>query len=348
MSLGFHNKFFKTFLTLFIFALLFSSCAKQGDSKNGQSKNKELFIYSPHPEDLIEYIVREFRQRTGIQVHVVQAGTGELIELIKNQENTEQFDVFWGGGVESLETIKDYFEPFIPNEEAVLNTTYTAGHKLWTPFSVLPTVIIYNKRLIPEELWPNSWDDLLGPIFKNRLIIADPEKSGSSYTILATMLYTKRTSHNNLFSGWNYVNNLLDQLGSEGIAASSSLVFSSVASGDFYAGVTFENYALSLQKTGSNVGYTYPKEGTSAIPDGVALLSNAKNTIEASEFINYVLSADVQKLLFARWQRRSVRTDIEILAPSIKESIIQYPINDAAKSKDIILEKWQTARRATK
>lgn len=305
-----------------------------------ERETRELVIYSPHPVEITEYIVREFRQRTGIRATVISAGTGELIDRMKSESQRDGADLFWGGGIESLETVTDYFERYESTEDSSIRREYKAAHGLWHPFSVLPTVIIYNEALVPADRIPRSWKDLLDPWFENRLIMADPEKSGSSYTILATMLLTMRESGTALFSGWDYVERLIRQLGESGLAQSSNLVYRSVASGDFYAGITFENYVLSLKKTGANVGFSYPEEGTSAIPDGIALLKTAPHADEAKEFIDFVLGHDVQTILPARWQRRSVRVDIEPQIVGGEQNFIHYPIKEAARDRESILERW--------
>ena len=78
--------------------------------------SSELVIFSPHPVDMTEYIVREFRQRTGIKVEVVTSGTGNLIAKLRNPTNTQKADLFWGGGIESLETITDLFQEYTSSE----------------------------------------------------------------------------------------------------------------------------------------------------------------------------------------------------------------------------------------
>ena len=88
---------------------------------------------------------------------------------------------------------------------------------------------------------------------------------------------------------------------------------------DFFAGITFENYALTLKKIGSNVGCRFPREGTSAVPDGIALVRGARREEEAKRFIDFALGKDVQTLLGARWERRSVRDDSDAAIPPAGE-----------------------------
>ena len=54
------------------------------------------------------------------------------------------------------------------------------------PFSILPTVIIYNQKLVPAHT-VTGWRDLIDPRWKGKIAFADPSASGSSYTALATL-----------------------------------------------------------------------------------------------------------------------------------------------------------------
>lgn len=311
-------------------------------AKNGsQSSQNDLIIYSPHPRDMTEYIVREFRQRTGINVTVITGGTGSLIEKLIDPSEQQNADIFWGGGIESLETVKEYFQEYISAEQSSIESAYLASHRLWSPFSVLPIVIIYNTKLVSESLIPDSWTSLLNPYFKDHLILANPEIAGSGFTILVTMLHTMAESAEGGAENWPFVRSLMEQLGHGGLVSSSTTVYNAVSEGEYFAGVTFENSVLSLITAGKNVGYRYPVEGTSAVPDGIALLKDAPHAAEAKRFIDFVLGRDVQSVLMTKWFRRSVRNDVPSYTPSLSElNIIQYPIADSAERRNQILSRW--------
>ncbi len=302
-----------------------------------------LVIYTPHPTEIAETITREFRQKTGIPILLVQEGTGELMSRLVSGE-APRADVFWGGGVESLEAAADYFEPYISEADPSIRTEVRSPGHRWNPFSVLPVVIVYNETLVPSERVPETWADLLDPWFENRIIMADPEKSGSAYTTLLTMLSVMAEPGEGTFGGWNYVNRLIAQLGPGGIASSSSLVYSSVASGDFFAGITFENYALALQKSGTNLRYCFPKEGTSAVPDGIALVKNAQNREEAEAFIDFALGKDVQTIMRVRWERRPIRPDADAKGSLPIPKTARYPVAEAARNREAILGRWRDSR----
>ncbi|PKL03963.1 MAG: iron ABC transporter substrate-binding protein, partial [Spirochaetae bacterium HGW-Spirochaetae-9] len=303
--------------------------------------SSDLVIFSPHPVDMTEYIVREFRQRTGIKVEVITGGTGNLITKLRNPATTQKADIFWGGGIESLETITDLFQEYTSSEQEAIENSYISSHRLWSPFSVLPVVIIYNTKLVARNLIPCSWSRLLDPYFRNHLLFANPVTTGSGFTSLVTMLRTMAEPGAPEGEGWPFVRSFMFQLGEAGLIASSTTVYKSVAEGAFFAGVTFENSALALKMAGKDIDFCYPAEGTSAVPDGIALIKDARHPDEAKRFIDFVLGRDVQSILMSKWYRRSVRTDIPSNQPNMADlNIIDYPIAESAAKRTQILDRW--------
>ena len=93
----------------------------------------------------------------------------------------------FGGGVESLESYQDLFAPYTCADADAILPQYRAKDDIWTPFSSLPLVFVYNPKLVgAEEI--TGWADLLRPELAGKIAFADPSVSGSSYTALVTML----------------------------------------------------------------------------------------------------------------------------------------------------------------
>mgnify|MGYP002479306783 FL=1 len=110
---------------LLIFALLLAGCGagsggsepqnggvSSGTSDDGSSggnakKKRTLTIYSPNAAEVNNPIVKEFQDRTGIEVQLISGGTGELLKRVQAEANKPLGDVFWAGGADSLEAYKD-------------------------------------------------------------------------------------------------------------------------------------------------------------------------------------------------------------------------------------------------
>ena len=90
---------------------------------------------------------------------------------------------------------------------------------------------------------------------------------------------------------------------------------------------------------GEDLGMVYPREGTSAVPDGTAILKNAPHEKNAQLFLDFTVSEDVQQLLVDKCCRRSVRTDI---AQSEQIEEVPYDLTWSSEHQKEILEKWTT------
>ena len=77
-----------------------------------------LVVYTAHKEEVYQPIVEEFERRTGVWVQVVSGGTTELLERIAAEAEAPVADVMFGGGVESLESYRELFEPYACTDAA--------------------------------------------------------------------------------------------------------------------------------------------------------------------------------------------------------------------------------------
>ena len=316
--------------------LLLSGCAQGTDvSAFAPGEEERLVIYTSHKEEVYGPIIKEFQQRTGIWVEVVTGGSGELLERIAMEAEGGQpaCDLMFGGGVESLAAYEDCFEPCTPEGVENLRGVGLSEEGLWTPFSSLPLVLIYNTRLVSEgEL--TGWADLLDPRWKGRIAFADPTVSGSSYTAALTLFSCIEGD------AWDILAALVDNLDGGALPDSGDVV-ESVRSGSRYIGVTLEETAL--KQRSPELGIVYPAEGTSAVPDGCALIKGAKHAENARAFLDFVLGRDVQELLVSDLHRRSVRTDVhapEDLPSEAELGIIDYDVHWAGALKEEFIRRW--------
>lgn len=327
----------KRLLCLALMALLLLSGCAQGTDVSAFAPGEEerLVIYTSHKDEVYGPIIKEFQQRTGIWVEVVTGGSGELLERIAMEAEGGQpaCDLMFGGGVESLAAYEDCFEPCTPEGVENLRGVGLSEEGLWTPFSSLPLVLIYNTRLVSEgEL--TGWADLLDPRWKGRIAFADPTVSGSSYTAALTLFSCIEGDD------WDILAALVDNLDGGALPDSGDVV-ESVRSGSRYIGVTLEETAL--KQSSPELGIVYPAEGTSAVPDGCALIKGAKHAENARAFLDFVLGRDVQELLVSDLHRRSVRTDVhapEDLPSEAELGIIDYDVHWAGALKEEFIRRW--------
>jgi len=294
-----------------------------------------LTVYTSHKEEVYGPIVKEFEERTGIWVQVETGGTNELLLRIEEEADAPRCDVMFGGGVESLAAYAKRFEPYACADAALLKPELRSQDDRWTPFSSLPVVLVYNPRLVADgEL--TGWADLLADPYRGQIAFADPAVSGSAYTALMTMLTALGGDEEELLA------HFCEALGGQTLADSGD-VTQAVSSGACSVGVTLEQSAIKAIAEGANLALVFPKEGTSDLPDGSALVAGAPHPENARAFLDFVLGRDVQSLVAGKLARRTVRTDVadrEDLPSAAQPLFLEYDIARASEKKEAILLRW--------
>ena len=316
-------------------ALFLSACQKtERTTEYTPDESMRLTIYTSHKEEVYMPIVREFEERTGIWVDVITGGTNELLERIESQQDNVEADVMFGGGVESLKAYEHCFSPYVVGSSGSIREPHQAEDAVWTPFSALPVVLIYNTKLVsPDKI--TGWSSLSDPIFRGRIAFADPAISGSSFTALATQILAGNSMGKTLAT-------LAENLQGK-ILSSSGDVLYAVADGSYLVGITLEETALKYIAAGADLAMVYPEEGTSCVPDASAIVKGAPHSENAKKFLDFTVSYEVQQMLSESSYRRPVRSDIpagDSLLPLQDIVLVDYDIDWACKNRDVILSDW--------
>lgn len=294
-----------------------------------------LVVYTSHKEEVYRPIIKEFEARTGIWVELVVGGTNELLDHLVQEQEHPQADVMFGGGVDSLEAYASCFTPYFCRDWELLDPELRSPIGLWTPFSALPVVLIYNTKLVsPGQL--TAWSDLFSPAFQGRIAFCDPSVSGSSYTGLVTLLKAVGGDRDETLRRFavSLDGRQLD---------SSGAVLDSVADGTDLVGITLEETALKRVAEGAELGIVYPSDGTSCVPDGCALVKGAAHEENAQLFLDFISGLDVQRQMETSFSRRPIRKiqDLASTLPLMENiPLVDYDIPWASENHNKILMSW--------
>ena len=294
----------------------------------------EVVLYSSNPSELIDMVSKGFEEKTGITVSVVRLGTGEAMKRIAAEKEKPLCDVFWSGDVAVLENAKENFQPYRSPEAAGLPAGYIEKDSRWTACNAHVMVIMVNKALVREADMPKTWNDLFAPQWKGKVVMANPEKSGSAYA-QAYGIYK--------LYGMDGIQKLI---GNAKILDSSSLIYKGVAAGEYPLGVTMEYAAHRYIEGGDkNVGIIYPADGAFMAPEALGIVKNGPHPAEAKKFVDYLLSKKVVDEIFAKFSRRPARPDAADVAglPAVNKIPLlkSYDTMEANALEKEILKKWK-------
>ena len=224
----------------------------------------------------------------------------------------------------SPNTLESYYE---------IISRYQSREDLWTLFTRLPIVFIYNNKLVGKEDAPHSWKELFTDDWRGRIAFADPARSGSSCTMLETMLQVLDGDEDQVLKDFA---GALD--GS--LLESSGAVLEDVAAGRKMVGITLEETARKWIDRGADLTIVYPEEGTSALPDGCAVVKGARHRKNAELFLEFIVSDDTQRFAGEYLCRRTIREDLELETREPGGKLIRFDLELAVGRQKRILEKW--------
>ena len=182
---------------------------------------------------------------------------------------------------------------------------------------LISVVIIYNKNLVPAELAPQSWDDLMSEKWKGQIVMPDARRAGTSLP----WLYGLSEKY-----GWKFFQALRNN--EVKIKPTNRPTVQSVINGEVPIGITLDYMARNEIKKGAPLGIVYPKDGAVIIPSPIAITSVTKKLEAAQNFVDFVLSEDGQEILVRDGGFIPVRDDVQPpfnVSPAVTQTDI--PIN---------------------
>ncbi|WP_413473537.1 extracellular solute-binding protein [Streptococcus parauberis] len=281
--------------------------SKQGD-KGKSADSKKLVVYSPNSEGLINATIPAFEEKYGVQVELIQAGTGELFKKVESESSKPVADIVFGGSYTQYAGHPELFEKYVSKENKHVIKDYqnTTGYS--TPYTLDGSVLIVNPDLT-KGMKIKGYQDLLNTELKGKIATADPANSSSAFAQLTNML--QATGGYDKDASWKYVKDLFTLVDGK-INSSSSAVYKSVADGEMAVGLSYEDPTVKLLNDGANIKVIYPKEGSVFLPASAAIIKNAPNKSNAKKFIDFIVSKEAQDALGKETTNRPVREDAKV------------------------------------
>lgn len=314
-----------------------STAGASGSS--GAQGGGDLVVYSPNSEGLLNATIPLFEEKYGVNVELIQAGTGELVKRIQSEKNDPYADVLFGGSWSLIYSNEDLWEPYVSkNDENVLEA-YRNKCGFITGNVLDGSVLIVNTDLV-GDIKIEGYEDLLNPELKGKIATADPANSSSAFAHLSNMLLAMGGYEDE--KAWQYVRDLFANVDGK-ICESSSSVYKGVADGEYLVGLSYEDPCAQLVLDGAPVKIVYMKEGTVFLPAGAAIIKGAKNMDNARLFIDFILSEEVQNIWGSTLTNRPVIKDAatnDAMIPMSDIYVIEEDIPYVSAHKSELADKY--------
>ena len=293
-------------------------------------KEGKVVLYTANVGVRFHYdIAAAFQKRYGIPVEILEARASELRERIRTEQAAGRSigDVSHNGATTTALQLKDgAFQAHgsLPGLSGMLPQFKSDGIRI--PLFAIVYGMLVNTRLVPAGSEPRSWNDLLDPKWKGRIISDDLRAlGGGSVLFFVTHDAFGRGFHEKL--------------------AQQNLIFTRdirdaerrVARGEaaIWIPFTFSNYP---QIRGLPVKPIVPSEGATYIMYEVAMLKNAPHPNAARLLMNYFIEQEAQAI-YALGGYVPVRQGVALTAPPDIRELIEVKLlgtTDADRQNDML------------
>jgi iron(III) transport system substrate-binding protein len=257
----------------------------------------ELVVYCTVQEEWCRPMVAAIEKATGIKVLMTRKSSGEFYALIKAEAANPRGDIWWGGtGDPHLQAAEEgltleYKSPKLAElqdwavrqaEQSKYRTVGVYAGALG--FSYNTDELRKNK--LPE---PKCWADLTKPAYKDEIQVANPNSSGTSYTMLATLV--QLMGEDKAFDYLKALHRNINQYTKSGAAPARA-----VAIGESIIGITFQHDAVVQAIGGAPVKIVSPCEGTGYEIGSMSIIKGAKNLENAKKWYDWALTVEAQNI----------------------------------------------------
>ena len=259
-----------------------------------RAEANELVLYCSVDESWCRVMSEAFSRETGVNVLMTRKSSGETYAQIKAEEGQPRGDVWWGGtGDPHLQAAQEglteeYRSPVLAELQPwAVSQAETSGYRTVGIYAG-GLGIGYNNELVTENP-PACWADLVDERFRDDVQVANPNSSGTAYTMLAT--FVQLMGEDEAFAFMARLHQNVSQY-----TQSGSAPIRAAATGETAIGIVFMHDAVAQAVRGAPITTVAPCEGTGYEVGSMSLIKGGPNPDRAKIWYDWALSSAAQEL----------------------------------------------------
>jgi iron(III) transport system substrate-binding protein len=254
----------------------------------------ELVLYCSVNETWCRVMSEAFQRETGITVLMTRRSSGETYAQVRAEEGQPRGDVWWGGtGDPHLQAAQEGLTEEYRSERLeelhdwAQNQAEAADYRTVGIYAGA-LGFGYNTDLVTEDP-PRCWEDLLDERYRDDIQIANPNSSGTAYTMLATMVQLMGEEE-----AFEYLRQLDANVSQ--YTQSGSAPIRAAATGETALGIVFMHDVITHVVQGAPVEVVAPCEGTGYEIGSMSLIAGGPNPENARTWYDWALTPEAQEL----------------------------------------------------
>ena len=307
------------------------------------AQKTQLLVYTALETDQLKAYEQGFyREVNDVEIRWVRDSTGVVIAKLLAEKGNPQADVVMGVAASGLALLDQngMLHPYAPiNLDAIMSKYRDSKNPpAWWGMDVYGATVCFNtveakKRNMPK---PETWRDLLKPVYKGQVVMPNPASSGTGYFDVAAWLTMWGEK-----GGWDYMDKLHDNIAMYTHSGSKPCNMS--ATGEFVIGISFEYRAHSNKAKGAPIDLVFPKEGLGWDLEAFAIHKGTKKLEAAKKLADWASSKNAMILYgknFAITAQPGVAEPLANIPRDYESRLVKMDFNWSAKNRERILAEW--------
>ncbi len=140
-------------LAVGIAAFFLSSC--------GETTDDQLVVYSGRSQGLVDPLVEDFKEQTGINIEVRYGNDAELLAVMSEEGDQSPADIYWANTTGALANASQQdMLTALPDSLTSKPASYTSSSGEWVPITVRFRTLAYNPKEVDKDDLPKSVIDI--------------------------------------------------------------------------------------------------------------------------------------------------------------------------------------------
>lgn len=287
----------------------------------GCSSKPTVVVYSPNgPEMLKELETRFETAHPDVDLQPFDMGSQDVFNRIRAESGAPQADLWWGGPSSMFMQAADMglLQPYTPAWADAIPMEYKDQSGLWSGMFRSPLAILFNHRHYKKEDVPQTWDELLEPKWRGKIVLRKPLPSGTMRTFIGAMILRAENED----AGIEWLKRL--HAATKTYMENPQLLFDHIKRNpDTITVWLMADVVLQRELNGYPFDYHVPMQ-TPVITEGIAIVKGAPHPDWAKQVYEFLNTPEMLALQAKKFAKVPVRTD---LAPNtlpewmVKQSI---------------------------
>lgn len=303
-----------------------------------------LVVFSTLDLDQLEPYRKAFEaENPDIKIVWQRDATGIITARILAEKNNPSADAIFGLAVTSMILLdrEGILEPYAPKELAQIKPSFrdSKNPPTWVGIDAWGSVLCYNTTEAAKLglRRPTSWQDLLDPALKDKIVMPHPASSGTGFFAVSAWIQMFGE-----VKAWEFMDRL-----DQNIAVylhSGTQPCRMAGTGEYPIGISSDSSAAIVKKAGAPIDPLIMKDGNGWDMDATAIVKGTKNLEAAKRLADWSASRKANELYSQHLGIVAVEgltTSNPFYPAGIEPTLIKNDFTWAADNRARILAEWE-------